>query len=197
MASPRSIVSWWRPDPAGHRSEDCLLRRAVHCGLGSGFPAGYSRSGSGSAKSLAARLTWLDDRLSSNVTGGDAFDIHLRHGQHDSAAGAPSALGLGGKKAPHDRGLGNLEPHRTAAAAAQEPQLGPAEPYPPSRGLSHTSPLAAARRGPPARGEAKFQTSRYAIRAFHHRPCSAVSPSIAGRRLESALESYPWFLVAS
>ena len=48
------------------------------------------------------------------VTGGDAFDIHLRHGQHDSAAGAPSALqGLGVKRRLMTGGLGNLEPHRT------------------------------------------------------------------------------------
>ena len=70
------------------------------------------------------------------VTGGDAFDIHLRHGQHDSAAGAPSALqGLGVKRRLMTGGLGNLEPHRTgrgvdllgSGAVGVSPPLGRAD----------------------------------------------------------------------
>ena len=72
------------------------------------------QASSSPSKSLAARpgsTTALQAELAHHrlgVTGGDAFDIHLRHGQHDSAAGAPSALqGLGVKRRLMTGGLGN------------------------------------------------------------------------------------------
>jgi hypothetical protein len=48
-----------------------------------------------------------------DVAGRDAFDVHLGHGQHDGAAGAPAALqGLRVEGRVMIGGLGHLKRHR-------------------------------------------------------------------------------------